>query len=157
MLVNSIIPGGYNIPDDEIITMVRPILGFENLNRFCLIDTLELEPFALLQSVDDPDTVFLVVDPRIFVNDYDKNIASKDVEELSLSEENQALVYSIVTMNEKAEDITINLSGPILLNQANRKAKQIVLTDSNLTVQHRIITSEETVVETIETEEPVLL
>ena len=157
MLVNSIIPGGYNIPDDEIITMTRPILGFENMSRFALIDTLELEPFALLQSVDDPETAFLVVDPRLFVNDYGINITKKDVEELSLSDENQTAIYSIVTMNEIAEDITINLSGPILLNQENRRAKQLVLTDSDLTVQHRILTAKDVVVEEVEIEEPVLL
>jgi len=60
MLIDSHRFGSVEIPDDRVITMRRPILGFEHLTTFCLIERDELAPFLWLQSTEEADIAFLV-------------------------------------------------------------------------------------------------
>ena len=84
MIVNSHRFGQLEVPEDKVITMARPILGFENLSQFCLVDLEQFRPMLWLQSVDDADISFLVVNPRLFYSDYEISINPAEIAELKL-------------------------------------------------------------------------
>ena len=60
MKVRTLRFGELEIPDDKIITMSKPILGFENLKRYCLIERDDCEPFLWYQSIEEPAAAFAV-------------------------------------------------------------------------------------------------
>lgn len=138
MKVNSVRFGRLDVPADKLIVMERPILGFESLTKFCLIEIDELKPLLWYQSVEEPAVAFLVVNPLMIVPDYRIEINSNEIAELKVTRPEKVETYVIVTISEELADLSVNLQGPILINSENNLAKQLVLVNSNYSVNHRI-------------------
>lgn len=131
--------GDLEIPDNKIITMVKPVLGFEQLKHYCIIEREDCEPFLWYQSVDDPAVAFPVVNPLFFCPDFRIEVNPKEVEELRIGKLKAVETYVIVTIPSDPSEMTINLQGPILINAENRLAKQLILVNSGYSVKHYII------------------
>jgi len=136
MLINSNRFGKLEILDDKIIKMQKPILGFEGLNSYSLIEQDEFLPFMWLQSLDDPAIAFIVVNPVLFFSDYRIKIHSKEVADLGVNSPDNVETYVIVTIPENPKEMSVNLQGPILINTENNMAKQLVLVNSEYQVHH---------------------
>lgn len=136
MVVQSVRFGLLEVPDSKIITMERPVLGFEGLTSFCLVEREELLPFHWFQSSENPAVAFLVVNPLIFYPRYRIEINPKEIGELRVAKVESVETYVIVTVPEDPEQISANLQGPILINTENNLAKQLVLVNSEYQVRH---------------------
>lgn len=132
-----------DVPLERIITMQRPILGFERLSRFFLLDRPEFHPFLWLHSIDDPTVAFPVVSPRLFFPEFRIEIHSKEVAELMINDPKRVETFVIITIPNDPTDITANLQGPIVINTANNLAKQLVLVNSDYCVAHPLIEADE--------------
>lgn len=130
--------GELEIDSKDMITFPRGILGFEGLTRYCLIRPESNLPFGYLQSLDDPDLTFVVVDPQSFWPDYRVEVEPPEVADLEISNPEDVAVLAIVTIPQDARKMTANLQGPLLINTANRKAKQVVLSGDRYTTRHRL-------------------
>ena len=139
MIVQSLRLGEIDVPDDKLIYMERPVLGFENYKQFCLVEVDELKPLLWLQSVEEAALAFLVVNPKIFVPDYKIEINSKEIAELDINNVEAVETYVVVTLAERPEDMTINLQGPLLINTENNQCKQLVLVNSEYDVKYKFM------------------
>lgn len=128
--------GEIDLPDDKIITMVRPILGFELLTKFFIVDTEGMAPFTWLQSVEDSAIAFIVVNPRALVPDYRIEVNENEIAELKIDDFAEVETYSIVTVSDDPTRVSVNLRGPIVINTGRRLAKQLVLVKSGYEVCH---------------------
>jgi len=138
MLIQTVRFGQLKVPDEKLIKMQKPILGFERLNVYCLVEKEEFRPFLWLQSVEDPAVAFIVVNPLVFFPDYRIEVHSNELAELMISRPDRVETYVIVTMPEDATRMSANLQGPILINTENNRAKQLVLVNSDYQVKHSI-------------------
>jgi len=138
MVVQSIRFGELKVPEEKLIRMQKPILGFERLTTYCLIEREEFWPFLWLQSVEDPAVAFVVVNPIVFFPDYKIEVHSKEIAELTISRDNRVEIYVIVTIPDDPTRMSANLQGPIIINTENTRAKQLVLVNSDYRVQHNI-------------------
>ncbi len=139
MIVKSLRLGQLEIPDDKIIKMEKPILGFEHLGRYCLIEVDELRPFMWMQSVEDPAVAFLVVNPRVFFPDYKIEVNSKEIAEIKVDRVEAVETYVIVTVPEDPREMSVNLQGPVIINTDNNRAKQLILVNSEYKIAHNIL------------------
>ena len=139
MIVNTFRFGPLEVPEEKLITMERPILGFENYSDFCLIEIEELAPFMWLQSTEDENVAFMVVNPVVFFPEYRIVVNPKEIAELKVGRVELVETYVIVTIHEANREISANLQGPILINTETRLAKQLVLVNSEYRVDHRIL------------------
>ena len=137
--------------------MVRPVLGFEKLARFCLIEREEFWPFLWMQSIEDPAVAFIVVNPALFDSDYRIDINPNEISELEPTSPELIETYVIANVPDNWKQMTINLQGPIMINTANYKAKQLVLMNSEFKVQQTVFEHEKntTTVAKSDVEEPV--
>ena len=87
----------------------------------------EVGAYSWLHSVEDPGLAFLTVVPAFFFPEYAPDVPDDDVAVLDLSDPNDAQVYCLVTI--VGDEITANLLGPVVVNVANRTARQVVLVD----------------------------
>lgn len=143
MVFNSTRLGSFEVPADRIITMARPILGFEKLTEFCLIEVDAIAPFMWLHSLQDPAVAFLVVNPLVFFPDYRIEINSQEIAELNVEGVREVETYVIATVPEDFRKMSINLQGPILVNTTNHLAKQLVLVNSEHQVKQYLMPSTE--------------
>lgn len=139
MKVQSLRFGQLEIPDNKVIFMKKPVLGFEGYRRYCLVEVEEINPFLWFQSIEDPAIAFLVVNPRMFVPEYKIEVVPNEIAELDITQVTSVETYVIVTIPSNPEKISINLQGPILINTENNRAKQLVLVNSNYKVRFHFL------------------
>lgn len=118
--------GQIEFSDDKIITLPDGMPGFAE-TRFTLINPERHAPFCWLQSLDNPDLAFVVVDARQTFPDYAVALTAEEYERLALDEKTEVVVLLVVTLASEPSAITVNLQGPIVLNPERMLAKQIVL------------------------------
>lgn len=123
--------GRMSLPEDRVLTFPRGLIGFMGHREFTLIQLREESPFLVLQSLDDPKLGLLVTDPYSFMTEYEVVIGEADRRLLGIETREQAFVLVTVTIPQgMPERTTLNLSGPIVLNNEARIGLQIPQTDS---------------------------
>ncbi|MCP4703061.1 MAG: flagellar assembly protein FliW, partial [candidate division Zixibacteria bacterium] len=98
MRITTLRFGELDIPDDKIIHMAKPVLGFEQLKKFCIIEGEDFEPFLWFQSVEEPSVAFIIVNPVFFCADYHIEVNPKEIEELDVADVKSVETYSIVSI-----------------------------------------------------------
>jgi flagellar assembly factor FliW len=134
--------GMLRVEDERIIDMPQGMLGFPDRRRFLILQHKENSPFYWYQSVEDPALAFVIVNPFLFKPDYDVDI-SGTVKEMSWNGnggESPFQLFVVVNIPEGApQEMTANLMGPILINNTNNQAVQMVLSEGPYTHRHPIL------------------
>ena len=135
--------GTIDIESEDVISVPEGILGFPASTQYIVIEHRPGSVFRWLQSVDEPSVAFLVADPCALVPDFTLELDSQTASSLELDEQTPCLVYTIATIPKgKPEETTINLAGPIVVNVANRTARQLVLEDPAYAIKHPVMLGE---------------
>lgn len=125
--------GEIDIQDDKIITLENGMIGLPEYQKFALIFDEEkgMKESAImwLQSMDDPETAFPVMQPNIVKPDYNPTVNDEMLSPIGeLNEEN---TYVLVTLTAVADvkESSVNLKAPIVINTDTRKGCQIIVED----------------------------
>ena len=132
--------GTVSVNDDRIITLPEGLFGFEDYKKYALIDS-EYKPLLLMQSIDEQNLSFYIIDPFLFCNDYEVDVEDKILKKIDLSDPSDVCVMSIVTLPAKGNQVTANLQGPLIINRKNNKCLQVVLGDEKYTTKFDIISA----------------
>jgi flagellar assembly factor FliW len=100
--------------------------GFYDLRFFQLTQEEPGSCFFSLQSLEDERIGFWLVDPFAYFKDYEFELDSHTKKMLDITEDTRIFVANIITLREGGH-VTVNLKAPIVVNQDNCKAKQLVL------------------------------
>ena len=135
--------GEIEVAEEQTIEMPSGMIGFPAIQRFALIPFADPEvPFLWWQCIDEPSLSFIVIDPALIAPEYEVAVPVEEFEDIELKAAADGSVYVIATVPEDPRDMTVNLMGPIVINQSARKAKQLVLTDPGYTTRHRVLRQE---------------
>ena len=124
--------GTIDIPDDKIIVLENGMIGFPDMQKFALIfdaDKKDGGKIKWLQSMDEPDTAFPVMDPTLIKEDYNPTINDEILKPLGELNDDNIFVLSTVTVPKQLEKMSINLKAPIVINADTRKGAQIIVED----------------------------
>jgi flagellar assembly factor FliW len=123
---------GVEYMDDDVIYFKDGLFGFDNYKNYLLIQfDKENDSLFCLQSLDEKNIAFVVINPYYFIKDYKVNLSDDDCRQLEITDPSHALVYSICVVKDKILDCTVNLKCPVIINENTRQAKQIILEDSS--------------------------
>ncbi len=131
--------GEQEVARNKVIVFPDGIPGFEKFKSYALFNDPASEPFQWLLSIDNEQLGFVVVNPGLIWADYDPRISREDLTSLEVQDAKDVVTYSVVTLADDPTKVTANLSGPILLNSANMKARQLALLDDRYTTKHKIL------------------
>lgn len=124
------------VPESKIYTFPKGLLGFERYKSYALIES-EYEPFVWLQSIDDKEAAFLLLDPFLVCQDYEVDIDDNALKELEVSSPEDIIIMSIITIG--ASSVTANFLGPVVINKVNNKCMQVVLNDNRWSTKFDIM------------------
>lgn len=142
MLVETTRFGALEIDEKDIFRMTSPLLGFPGLERYFMKDHGGGSPFVWLQSVEDAELAFVILDPILFKPDYEVHLTRGDVDELEIESEDDARVFTLVVVpGGDAKKMTANLQAPLVVNLKRQLAKQVVLNDPDLPIKYPIFGS----------------
>lgn len=131
--------GRVEIDPLNIVTFENGMIGFENVKRFVLLGKDDNEILIWLQSVDDKNLAFVVIQPRFFKPDYQPKIHVDELADLDINDDSELLVYAVVVVPEDVTKMTANLQAPIIINTRNNKGKQVILNDDTYKIKEPII------------------
>jgi flagellar assembly factor FliW len=78
------------------------------------------------------------MDPRTVVPDYGFKLGQHELDELAVESESELEAYTLVVVPSDASKIRTNLKAPVLINRAQRLAKQTILEQSNYPVRFEL-------------------
>ncbi|OGO83301.1 MAG: flagellar assembly protein FliW [Clostridiales bacterium GWC2_40_7] len=126
--------------EENILNFDSGLPGFENVKKYIFIDSPDEQSiFKWLQSVDNPQLAFAIVNPFLVKEDYDFEISDEDMRELGIESAEDVVVYSILVVPDDLTKVSMNLKAPVIINVRNKKGAQIVLDTDNYTVRHYIL------------------
>lgn len=151
MKINTSRFGELDVEESLIFNFIEPILGYEELSKYILLDYEDNSPFKWLQSAEDPEIAFPVTFPAFFGIDYQFVIQEDKAKKLELANADNLLSFNISCVpHGNPQNATVNLAGPIVINMDNKKAMQLVLTNTNFSTKHRLFNQQ--IVKNTETE-----
>lgn len=131
MKISTIRFGEVEIEEERIFKFALPIIGFNELRKYVILDLNKDHIFKWLQSVEDPALAFPIVSVFSFNSDYSIDIPDNVVEALKISNVESLLVMNIASIpQENPQNTTINLLAPIVFNLDEQLAGQIILSGS---------------------------
>ena len=136
MIIDSKAYGPVEVAEKQLVRFPDGLYGFERHTEFGLLDA-HRPPFYWLQSTQDREVAFILINPYLFRPDYVLDIAADDLEEIGSPGEDDILVFAILTI-PAAGEATANLQGPLVINRSRRIGKQSISLDARWTTKHAI-------------------
>ncbi len=138
MEVDTKTMGLVDVEDDRLVKIPSGLFGFEEYTEFALVDS-EYEPLVWLQSLQEKNLAFLLIDPFIITDDYEADIADSELSRIGITDPADVSVMTIVTVPGDGSPVTANFQGPLVFNKKNHLCMQAVLDGSRWTTKHNII------------------
>jgi len=135
--------GSIEIQDKDILLFPGALYGFDQEKEFVILplDPKLESPMEWLQSLRSQELAFIVTDPFLFVPEYKMVLSDSEMNQLKLESMESVAVRVIVTIPKVHSEMTANLVAPLVINQKNRLAKQVVLTSAEYDTKHSLISS----------------
>ncbi|MDD5240950.1 MAG: flagellar assembly protein FliW [Sulfuricella sp.] len=124
--------GTQEIDPKSIVTFPKGIPGFEGSTRFKLFHEDREAPIVhWLQSLDEPDVAFALVDPARFGLNFEFTLTDEEEKLLQMNNVADIAVLLIAYKPQSGAasnaNINANINGPIVLNMATHLGMQKVL------------------------------
>ena len=131
MKINTARFGEIEIEENRIFKFSLPIIGFNELKEFVLLDLNKDSFFKWLQSIEDPALAFPVVSVFSMNVDYSIDLPDNVVETLKIKDVESLLVMNIASIpQDNPQGTTINLLAPLIFNVDELLAGQVILSGS---------------------------
>ena len=130
--------GKIDISEDRLITIPAGLFGFEQYTKYALVDS-DYEPFLWLQSCEDPNLAFLMVDPFLVCSEYETDIDDESLAKIGITKPEDIIIMTIVTVPHDGSSITANFQGPLVINKQNHQCMQAILNDNRWSTKVDIV------------------
>ena len=137
MILNTSKFGEIEIEEDKIFNFVLPVIGFDELTKFIILDPKKDTLFKWLQSIEDPSLAFPIISVATLNYDYSIDLSDGVVNSLDIKNPDSLLVMNITSIpQDNPRGTTINLLAPLIFNLDNYSAGQIVLSGSGYDISY---------------------
>ena len=132
--------GALVVSESEMFIFERGLPGFPNDKRFIIIfDESDDNKVYWLQSMDNGDVALALIDSFSVMPEYDPLIEESQFAEIDFDGDiDNLLVFSVVIVGDSLSESFVNLKTPIIINNANKKGKQIVVSNEEYYINHRL-------------------
>ena len=135
--------GELTVDKNNIFEFVSPIIGFNNLKKYTIVDYKPDSPFKWLQSMEDMELAFPVTLCSFFGIDYKFDIPDEEADKLEIENADDVFVCNIANIpSENPQGATINMLAPVVINLQNKKAMQIILKNTDFQVRYKLFDTE---------------
>ena len=114
------------------------LVGCPKWRGFVLVSDPEGGAASWLQSTDDEDVGFFVVEPLSIIRSYRVLLSDVDRMTLEAGESDALSVYCILQVARDTQEVTANLLGPLVVNWATGRGAQVVLADSGYSARQPV-------------------
>jgi flagellar assembly factor FliW len=130
--------GVIEVEADALYEFPDGIFGFEEDTLFAVFSRPYDEDisFLYLQSAQHQVPCFLVFEPWELHPDYRPAMSEEDLAACEAESPDELIFLVIATVHEKAEDLSINIKSPVVLNPKTKRARQVILQNADYPVKY---------------------
>ena len=93
--------------------------------------------------MDNGDVAFALVDSFDVMPEYDPLIEASEIESVGSGDVDydidNLIVFSVVIVGDSLEESFINMKAPIIINNGTKKGKQVVISNEEYYMNHRLL------------------
>ncbi|MCL1843308.1 MAG: flagellar assembly protein FliW [Defluviitaleaceae bacterium] len=132
--------GEISYEPEKLISFPGGIPGFPESERYLLMSENEDEDtFFWLQSVDEGDVAFTLMDVYQILPDYDPQVDEEEMADLGTNlDDTPLLIYNIVVIPDYVRHMRVNLRAPIVMNLNTGLGKQLICTNDDYPIRFMI-------------------
>lgn len=139
MEINTQYFGTISCSEEEFIHFSDGLYGFTDLKDYVPLAFQEnSDALICLQSVEDRQISFILMNPFQLYADYAPVLSEEDKRLLNASHDDDVSYYVICVIHDSMEESTVNLKSPIAVNTENREARQVILDNPLYKFRHPI-------------------
>lgn len=116
--------GEVDVAEEDIITFVQPIYGFETLSKYVFLYDQNNSHIVWLQSAEEKDICFILIDPAIVDPGYKPDLPPSIENQLG---KGGFMLWLVTVIAAEFLDSTVNMKSPIVVNPATKRAMQLIL------------------------------
>ena len=122
-----------------VISFDEGLPGFPDHKKFViLLESAQEDTFCWLQSVEDGQLAFALINIYNVKPDYNPLVNSEEVESLGSLGDNNLLIYNVVVIPDDIKQMRANLRAPIVINPTTKKGKQVILDNEDYQLKYKI-------------------
>jgi flagellar assembly factor FliW len=133
--INTTRFGEISILEEHLIQFKDGMIGFPKLKQYVLVESPAMPLILWLQSVDEGDIAFPMIEPYFFKKDYRVNLNDADKHSLGYKEKDSTKILVVMTIPEDMAQMTVNMKAPVVLDINQGSGTQIILQDKLLGVR----------------------
>lgn len=122
--------GYITVDEEDEINFICGMYGFDNYTKFVILKDGPEDDIMYLQSLENTDLSFVLIDPYSIFNSYNPSVNEEDLIDLGADNEGELKFLVIAIIKEEIKDSVVNLKSPIAINPKTRKSKQVILQNS---------------------------
>lgn len=130
--------GKKEISEENLLTIPEGLFGFEEFTQYALFES-DYEPFLWLQSIEETNLAFLIIDPFLICDEYETDIDDESLKKIEITKPEDIIIMTIVTVPQDGAPITANFQGPLVINKINKKCMQVILNDNRWSTKVNIV------------------
>ena len=130
--------GQVEVPDETLLSFPAGMIGFPELERYSILKQREDSVFLWLHAIDEPTLAFPIVLPWVFYWDYEVKLSDEDMAAINVERADQISIYCVVNVGADVRAATINLFSPIVVNNGDRRARQVINTIDGYSTRDRL-------------------
>jgi flagellar assembly factor FliW len=129
---------GLKLGPESIFSFPQGIPAFEDIHEFVFVMSPSTQPFIQMRALSDLPLSFVCVDPFIIHDDYHPTIPESELAAIEVENPEDLLLLSIVSVSDDAQEFTANLRGPLAINMRTRRGRQVICSNDEYAVRHRM-------------------
>ncbi|MCL1882234.1 MAG: flagellar assembly protein FliW [Defluviitaleaceae bacterium] len=123
----------------NIINFPEGIPGFPESKQYILMsENADEDMFFWLQSVDEGDVAFTLMDVYKVLPDYDPQVDEDEMASLGEISDTPLLIYNIVVIPDYVRHMRVNLRAPVVLNLNTGLGKQVICSNDDYSIRFMI-------------------
>ena len=142
MKINSRLFGEIELGEDKLLYFESGLMGFEEYHNFALIFDSEKEHkggIMWLQSMDEAELAFPVVDPLSLLSDYNPIVEDEWLAPIGdYKDSNDLYVLAVLTVPSDLTKMTANLKAPLIINTDTKKGVQLIVNNDEYQVRFNV-------------------
>ncbi len=137
MEINTRDFGIIEVQEDAIYEFDDGLYGFEDARKFAIFEkSFDDISFLYLQCIDSLIPCFLVFEPWELYPDYQPVLTKEDMDICGVDSNDDLIFLVIASVPDSIKDLSINIKSPVVLNPKTRKARQVILQNSDYKVRY---------------------
>ena len=127
MLIKTKDFGQIDINEQDILSFPLGVYAYDDVKEFVLLNQDTDNGIVQLQAVKEQSPRFIMLDPFMYIEDYNPIISKSDIEYLNATSVEEFNIFVIAVVPEDITKLTVNLKSPVLINFKSKLGMQSIL------------------------------